>query len=147
MQTEEQFIEAFKRRGFTYETCKNVVKTLAEILFANERILYLLEGFIESTVGFLVATDLRILYIACSSLEDSVIIKINYNEIISIELKESFSSLGEIKIDQLGQSLNVCGCDKVDGRRFLELITGLSEEIKMKSKDLDDLNNGMVKFF
>jgi hypothetical protein len=140
MQSEQQLVEAFKRIGYTPDTGKIAIRTLANTLSTNERVLAIIEGACESTVGLLVATDIRVLFVGCSPLKDSVIKRISYNEISSIHFKETAFPAGDIEIQKNVESIKIVGCDIKKSKPFIDLTMTITKERKNREQDLDELN-------
>lgn len=141
MKSEQQLVESFKSIGYQPNTGGIALKTLSITLSSDERILEIIEGGCENTVGVLVATDIRLLYVGCSPLKDSVIKSINYHEISSLYFKESPFPSGSIVIYKSSECIKVAGCDIEKSTSFIDLITNISQERKDRSQDLDDLNH------
>lgn len=140
MQTSEQLEKAFDRIGYAPNTGKIALRTLANTLSSNERVLAVIEGASESTVGVLVATDLRVLFVGCSPLKDSVIRTVGYNEVSSIRHMETEFPCAEIEIQKSVETIKIIGCDAKQSVTFTDLVHELSEDRKNRSKDLDEIN-------
>jgi hypothetical protein len=136
MQNLNKLKEAFERIGYSPNTGKIAFDRLSNILNSSEIILHILEGSHESTVGVLVATDLRLLYVGCSPLKDSVIESLSYEKIESIQFKKGEMPIsGSVEIKE-AENIVVKGVSPKEAHDFIEKVNILIEQKKTRSEDM-----------
>jgi|GEM_PF-1568470 len=119
-----------KQIGYEPEYGSLAFNDLTKSLKNNESVLYLLEGSIKNSLGFLIATDLRIFYIGVNKYKSPVIAHIDYDEITSVEcIHESIIPSSEILINgKDNQHIKIMGCEPESAEKFTKLINYFTEK-------------------
>lgn len=127
MQTIEAINKRFKQMKYTPATGGIVFDSLVMSLNEDETMLKLLEGNLHSSVGLIIATDLRIFFIGVNLHNETKITQVFYDDIASIHLSEPvfISSVVTLTTNQ-SQQLVVKGCDYNEAKDFVELIRMLT---------------------
>jgi hypothetical protein len=119
----EQLKSNFKEIGYVPNIGRIAFEELANTLITTERLIYVMEGNCKSTIGLLLATDIRVLFVGCSPLRKSVIEKFSYEAIASNEFSEGiYSVAGTIKVQSSGKSITVEGCDPKESVKFIKTV-------------------------
>lgn len=118
----------FKQIGYVPKSGAIAFNLLAQTLKKKEIVLYLLEGSIHNTLGYLIATDIRIFYIGVDKHKKASLEHINYEDIENIKSETSVLPSVEILITaKKGEQFRIKGCEPEDGKKFVKLIRYLSE--------------------
>lgn len=119
-----------KQIGYEPEYGSLAFNDLTKSLKNNESVLYLLEGSIRNSLGFLIATDLRIFYIGVNKYKSPVIAHINYDDITSVEcINEEIIPSSEIMINgKDDQHIKIMGCETESAEKFVKLIKYFTEK-------------------
>jgi hypothetical protein len=127
MQTLNRLYTRFKQMKYTPVTGGIAFDPLAHALNKEETILKLIEGAYQTSVGLVIATDLRIFYIGVNRFNKTTLEQIAYEDIVSISITEPKIISVEIIIQARNQpQLTIKGCDYNEGKQFVELIRMLT---------------------
>ncbi len=119
----------FKQIGYVPQSGAIAFNLLAQSLQEKEVVLYLLEGSIHNTLGYLIATDIRVFYAGINKHKIPMLEHINYSDITSIE-SVKITKVPSIEIlisDNNDQEFRIKGCEPKDGAKFVKLLKYLSE--------------------
>lgn len=139
MQSKRKLEDFFKELDFHPDTGKIALRTLSNTLSSNERVLDIIQAGSESTVGVLVATEMRVLYVGCSPLRDSIIKTFGYCDIVSIERKDTEFPSTEIEICCSTGSFSAVGCPIDKSKKFVRTVNEIMEDRKSRSRDMDEI--------
>lgn len=139
MQRKDKLKEYFEKLDFHPDTGQIALRILSETLTSDESVVDIIQGGCDSTVGVLVATDLRVLYVGCSPLRDNIIKAIGYCDIVSIERKDTEFPSAEIEINRSGDSFKVVGCHLDKSKHFVRTVNELVKDRKSRSRDMDEI--------
>jgi hypothetical protein len=116
--------ERLKQLGYIPQTAAIAYNILVKSIKDKETILYLLEGAIRSTLGFVVATDQRCYYVGIDKYQNPFIESLDYDQIFRIGIVESFFPSAEIHVitNTSLKEINIKGCDPKSAKEFVELI-------------------------
>jgi hypothetical protein len=116
--------ERLKQLGYIPQTAAIAYNILVKSIKDKETILYLLEGAIRSTLGFVVATDQRCYYVGIDKYQNPFIESLDYDQIFRIGIVESFFPTSEIHVitNTSLKEINIKGCDPKSAKEFVELI-------------------------
>jgi hypothetical protein len=129
MKTVDHLNARFKQIGYVPQFGTIAFEDLVRSLKEKETVLYLLEGSIHNTLGFLIATDLKVFYVGVNKYKQPVLEIINYNDINSIDLIKTELPSVEISIQSANnKSFEIKGCDSRDAAKFVKLIKYFCEE-------------------
>ena len=119
-----------KQIGYEPEYGSLAFNDLTKSLKNNESVLYLLEGSIKNSLGFLIATDLRIFYIGVNKHKAPIIAHIEYNDITSVTcINDDIIPSSEIMINgKEDQHIKIMGCDQEAAEKFVKLINYFTEK-------------------
>ena len=119
-----------KQIGYEPEYGSLAFNDLTKSLKNNESVLYLLEGSIKNSLGFLIATDLRIFYIGVNKHKSPIIAHIKYEDITSVEnTNESIIPTSEIMINgKDDQHIKIMGCEEEAAEKFVKLVKYFTEK-------------------
>jgi hypothetical protein len=135
MKTVEHLNARFKQIGYVPQYGSIALDDLVKSLREKESILYLLEGSIHNTLGFLIATDLKVFYIGVDKHKSPIIELIKYEEIATIDLIKTDLPSVEILLTKNDQrNFEIRGCDSRDAMKFVKLIKYFCEGIKNMEK-------------
>jgi hypothetical protein len=119
----KQLKSVFQELGYIPNTGRIAFEELANALITTERLIYVMEGNCKSTVGLLVATDIRVIFVGCSPLKKSVIEKFSYEAIASNEFTEGiYAVAGTIRVQSSGRNIVVEGCDPKESQKFINTV-------------------------
>lgn len=128
MQSQEQLHSRFQQIGYSPNIGQIAIEELAESLDKDETVFQLLEGSVQNTLGFALATDLRIFYIGIDKHKNCRFEQLEYTQVKSIETREIWPSSSEILIyTHNGNELKVRGCEQEVAAEFVELVKMLTE--------------------
>lgn len=120
----------FKQIGYVPQSGSIAFSLLAQSLKEKEVVLYLLEGSIHNTLGYLIATDSRIFYAGIDRHKKPMLEHINYEEIESIESAVTLMPSIDIIINSKSENeFIIRGCEPKDGNKFVKLIRYLSKGV------------------
>jgi hypothetical protein len=116
--------ERLKQLGYIPQTAAIAYNILVKSIKDKETILYLLEGAIRSTLGFIVATDQRCYYVGIDKYQKPFIESLDYDQIFRITIVESFFPTAEINVitNSALKEIHIKGCDPKSAKEFVELI-------------------------
>jgi hypothetical protein len=135
----KQLKSVFEKLGYVPNTGRIAFEELANTLITTERLIYVMEGNCKSTVGLLVATDIRVLFVGCSPLKRSVIEKFSYEAIASNEFSESiYSVAGTIRVQSSGKSIVVEGCDPKESVKFIDTVKQIITDRNINNGNISD---------
>lgn|SRR5690606_29518049 len=118
----------FRQIGYVPQSGAIAFNLLAQTLKKKEIVLYLLEGSIHNTLGYLIATDIRVFYAGVDKHKSPMLEHINYEDIENIESVNTMLPSVEIIIkSKNGKEFRIKGCDPSDGKKFVKLISYLGE--------------------
>lgn len=118
----------FKQIGYVPKSGAIAFNLLAQSLKEKEIVLYLLEGSVHNTLGYIIATDQRVFYAGVDKHKKPMLEHINYSDVASIEDNQTLLPSVEIVItSRTGQQIKIKGCEPKDGNKFVKLIRYLSE--------------------
>jgi hypothetical protein len=118
----------FKQIGYIPKSGAIAFNLLAQSLKEKEILLYLLEGSIHNTLGYLIATDTRIFYAGIDRHKKPMLEHIKYEDISSIETIDTLLPSVDILITSKNEDeFTIRGCERTDGNKFVKLIRYLSE--------------------
>jgi hypothetical protein len=104
---------------FNPQCCKIALIYLTTILEPKEIILEVVEASCNSTTGLLMATDSRLIFAGVSFIEKSLIIKISYKDISSIDILQDFMLSHKIIVTHPETTIfNVSPIDDAKGLLF-----------------------------
>src|SRR6478752_10319456 len=90
MQQKKQHLDSrMDQLGYIPKAAFIAYENLLKSLKKEETILYLLEGSIKGSLGFVVATDLRVYYVGVNKYKMPFLSHIMYDDIKSIKTEES----------------------------------------------------------
>ena len=98
---------------------------LGQTLQSKEVVLYLLEGAIHNTLGYLIATDVRVFYAGIDRHMKPMLEYINYEDIHTIETL--LPSVDLLIKDKEERKFIIRGCEPKDALKFVKLIKYLRE--------------------
>jgi hypothetical protein len=131
MKTVEHLNARFKQIGYVPQYGSIALDDLVKSLREKESILYLLEGSIHNTLGFLIATDLKVFYIGVDKHKNPIIELIKYEDIDTIDLiKTDLPSVEILLTKNDKRNFEIRGCDSRDAIKFVKLIKYFCEGIK-----------------
>jgi hypothetical protein len=118
----------FKQIGYVPKSGAIAFNLLAQSLGDKEVVLYLLEGSIYNTLGYLIATDTRVFYAGVDKHKRPALEHIDYDDIISIESVKTIKipSIEILISDNDNKKFRIKGCEPVDGAKFIKLLKYLS---------------------
>jgi hypothetical protein len=119
MKRKKQLMERFMELGFIPDSGKIALIDLAIALEPNEVVLQAIDASYNTTIGLLVATETRILYAGVSFIKNSVIEKIDYPSITSIDFSQSPIPSGDIIITHSKGKSIIAACTPEDAKRFI----------------------------
>jgi len=125
MQQKKQHLDSrMDQLGYIPKAAFIAYENLLKSLKKEETILYLLEGSIKGSLGFVVATDLRVYYVGVNKYKMPFLSHIQYPDIISISTEESkiSPSVELIVVTKTYGELRIKGAEPEAGREFQELI-------------------------
>jgi hypothetical protein len=129
MKTVDHLNARFKQIGYVPQFGNIAFEDLVRSLKEKETVLYLLEGSIHNTLGFLIATDLKVFYVGVNRHKQPVLELINYQDITSIELIKTELPSVEIFIHAKdNKSFEIKGCESRDAAKFVKLIKYFCED-------------------
>jgi hypothetical protein len=129
MKTVDHLNARFKQIGYVPQFGTIAFEDLVKSLNEKETVLYLLEGSIHNTLGFLIATDIKVFYVGVNRHKKPVLEVINYQDISSIDLIKTDLPSVEISIrSNHDKSFEIKGCDSRDAAKFVKLIKYFCEE-------------------
>jgi hypothetical protein len=135
MKTVEHLNSRFKQIGYVPQYGSIALEDLVKSLREKESVLYLLEGSIHNTLGFLIATDLKVFYIGVNRHKNPIIELLKYEDIASINLiKTELPSVEISLVKKDAQNFDIKGCDFRDATKFVKLIKYFCEGIKNMEK-------------
>jgi hypothetical protein len=135
----KQLKSVFEELGYVPNTGRIAFEELANTLITTERIIYVMEGNCKSTVGLLVATDIRVLFVGCSPLKKSVIEKFTYEDIASNEFTDGIYEIsGTIEIKSSGKKIIVEGCDPKESVKFIDTIKQIIIDRNINNGNISD---------
>lgn len=118
----------FKQIGYVPKSGAIAFNLLAQSLQNKEIVLYLLEGSVHNTLGYIIATDKRVFYAGVDKHKKPMLEHINYSDVASIDDQQTLLPSVEIVITaRNGQQIKIKGCEPKDGNKFVKLIRYLSE--------------------
>jgi hypothetical protein len=118
----------FKQIGYEPKSGAIAFNLLAQTLKKKEIVLYLLEGSIHNTLGYIIATDVRVFYAGVDRHKKPMLEHINYENIETIEsITTLLPSVDVLITSKDGQQFRIKGCEPKDGNKFVKLIKYLSE--------------------
>ncbi|HEX8548088.1 MAG TPA: PH domain-containing protein [Cytophagaceae bacterium] len=127
MQSLHKLFERFTQLNYSPITGGIAFEALANALDKEETILKVIEGSITTSVGLIIATDLRIFYIGLTRFNKTVLQQISYDSIISVEMAEPKIISVELNIiTKTGGNILVRGCDYTESKKFVELLRMLT---------------------
>jgi hypothetical protein len=123
-QKKQQLDSRLDQLGYIPKAAYIAYDNLLKSLKKEETILYLLEGSIRNSIGFMVATDQRVYYVGINKHKMPFLSHIMYDDIKSISYKESKVSPSMEIVVQTGPygELRVIGVESEEGKEFVELI-------------------------
>lgn len=129
MTTIEHLNARFRQIGYTPKSGAIAFNLLAQSLQDHEMLLYLLEGSMYNTLGYLIATDTRVFYAGVDKHKLPMLEHIDYYDIESIQQHQpSMIPSVEIMIKAKdGTEILIKGCEPKDGNKFVKLIRYLSQ--------------------
>jgi hypothetical protein len=129
MKTVDHLNTRFRQIGYVPQFGNIAFEDLVKSLNEKETVLYLLEGSIHNTLGFLIATDLKVFYVGVNRHKQPVLELIDYKEITSINLIRTELPSVEISIKcDINKSFEIKGCESRDAAKFVKLIKYFCEE-------------------
>jgi hypothetical protein len=135
MKTVEHLNSRLKQIGYVPQYGSIALEDLVKSLREKESVLYLLEGSIHNTLGFLIATDLKVFYIGVNKHKHPIIELIKYEDIASIDLiKTELPSVEISLVKKDTQNFEIKGCDSRDAAKFVKLIKYFCEGIENMEK-------------
>jgi hypothetical protein len=135
MKTVEHLNTRFKQIGYVPQYGAIALDDLVKSLKEKESVLYLLEGSIHNTLGFLIATDLKVFYVGVDKHKSPVLELIKYEDIASIDLiKTDIPSVEILIIKKDKANFEIKGCDSKDAVKFVKLIKYFCEGIQSMEK-------------
>jgi Bacterial PH domain len=135
MKTVEHLNARLKQIGYVPQYGTIALDDLVKSLREKESVLYLLEGSIHNTLGFLIATDLKVFYVGVDKHKSPVLAHIKYEDIVSIGLIKTELPSVEIRISKKNQeNFEIKGCDSKDAAKFVKLIKYFCEGIENMKK-------------
>jgi hypothetical protein len=128
MDTIEHLNSRFKQIGYTPKAGAIAFNLMAQSLKKKEVVLYLLEGSIGNTIGYLIATDLRIFYAGIDKHKQPMLEHMDYGQIEDIEsVTTRLPSIDILIRSRKGDEFRIKGCEPKDGNKFVKLIRYLSQ--------------------
>jgi len=128
MNTIEHLNSRFRQIGYEPKSGAIAFNLLAQTLKQSEVVLYLIEGSIHNTLGYLIATDRRIFYAGIDRHKKPMLEHINYEDIDAIEdLDTLLPSIDILITSKKGNQVKIKGCEPSDGNKFVTLIKYLSQ--------------------
>lgn len=127
MNTVDHLNTRFKQIGYVPQSGAIAFNLLAQTLKNKEIVLYLLEGSVHNTIGYLIATDSRVFYAGVDKHKKPILEHIHYENITAIESVITVLPSIDIEITSVEQKFIIRGCDPKDGEKFVHLIRYLSE--------------------
>jgi hypothetical protein len=135
MKTVEHLNARFKQIGYVPQYGTIALDDLVKSLREKESVLYLLEGSIHNTLGFLIATDLKVFYVGVDKHKSPVLELIKYEDIVSIDLIRTELPSVEILITKNDKrNFEIKGCESRDALKFVKLIKYFCEGIRNMEK-------------
>lgn len=132
MKVEEKISSRLSQLGYVPQTAAIAFDIFLKSLKPDETILYFLEGSIKNTLGFVVATDMRVYYVGIDKHAHPFMESILYKDISNISVRESFLPSTEITVHTKSKfnDIKVKGCDSHSAREYKELIDLLTNKPK-----------------
>lgn len=127
MNTIDHLNTRFKQIGYVPKSGAIAFNLLAQSLKKKEIVLYLLEGSIHNTIGYLIATDSRVFYAGVDRHKQPILEHIHYEHISAIDSVTTVLPSIDIVITSVEQKFTIRGCEPVDGQKFVKLVRYLSE--------------------
>ena len=129
MTKEEHLFARFKQIGYEVKAGAVAIHLLSQSLKQNESVLYLLEGSIQNSLGYLIATDKRVFYAGVDKFKKPVLEHLNYEDLYEIrETEDELIPSIEITIMAKNQNqITIKGCEAEDGVKFVKLLRYLSK--------------------
>ncbi|MCU0416593.1 MAG: PH domain-containing protein [Cytophagaceae bacterium] len=132
MRVDEKISERLSQLGYVPQTAAIAYDTFLKSLKPEENILYLMEGSIKNTIGFIVATDLRLYYVGIGRHAQPFLELLDYNDIASIVFQDSHPPSPATKVQVTTKSKHegflIKGCDRTQSAEFVELIKLLTQK-------------------
>jgi hypothetical protein len=124
MWVESRITDRLTQLGYVPQTAAIAYDTFIRSLRPEETILYLLEGGIKNTLGFIVATDKRVYYVGINKFKDPFLELIDYKQIDEIHLSDTRwpSSYIRLVTNHEEKEIIIKGCEPVPASEFVELI-------------------------
>ncbi|MBX9853074.1 MAG: PH domain-containing protein [Cytophagaceae bacterium] len=128
MDTIDHLNSRFKQIGYTPKSGAIAFTLLAQTLKKKEVVLYLLEGSIGNTIGYLIATDKRVFYAGIDKHKSPMLEHMNYSDIENIKsVTTRLPSVDILISSRKGKEFRIKGCEPKDGNKFVKLLRYLSE--------------------
>ena len=135
MKTVEHLNARLKQIGYVPQYGSIALDDLVKSLKEKESVLYLLEGSIHNTLGFLIATDLKVFYIGVDKHKRPALELIKYEDIDTIDLIKTELPSVEIRIIKKDKAnFEIKGCESRDAVKFVKLIKYFCEGIQHMEK-------------
>ena len=132
MKIEDKIKQRLNQLGYVPQTAAIAFDIFLKSLKSDETILYFLEGYIKSTLGFIVTTDKRVYYVGVNKFGIPFSESIHYDEITGISVRESLLPSTEITVHTNSKynDIIVKGCDSHSAAEYKELIELLTNKPK-----------------
>lgn len=129
MRVEEKITERLNQLGYVPQTAAIAYDTFLKSLKPDETILYLMEGSIKNTIGFIVASDMRLYYVGIGRHGKPFLELLDYNDIDQISFQEYQAPALEVLVTTKSQheQFHIKGCDRQQAQDFVELINLLTK--------------------
>ncbi|MFN3402509.1 MAG: PH domain-containing protein [Cytophagaceae bacterium] len=119
----------FNQIGYRPKFGNLAFNDLSRALMPDETILNVVEGSIKSTVGVVIATDLRVFYVGVDKRINPALQQISYDDISEVKVNNGLFVSVELTIKtKSGNELIIKGCDQDRAQEMIELINLLVKE-------------------